>query len=121
MASREQVYREQLQALEVYDPAFEPEIKTLADLERRWTRVRKAWSASAAPGCKPSFLDPHYEILTQLEREILTHREALGLTPKAMRRIKGAYYETRRVGELVEDQPRENVTMLDIVRQKYSL
>ena len=119
--TREQTYREQLQALEIYDPAFDPEIKTLSQLERRLTRAQKAWSASAPAGGKPSFLDPHYQIIVQLEREILTHREALGLTPKALRKLKGAYYETVRVGELAEDPAPENLTVLDLVREKYAL
>lgn len=90
MATREQIYARQLQELGVYDPAFDPEIKTLAQLERRKTRAEKAWSATAPPGGKPSFLDPHYQIIVQLEDKILAHREALGLTPKALRRLRGA-------------------------------
>ena len=86
---REQIYKEQLQALGIYDPAFDPEIKTLAQLERRMTRAQKEWSATAPPGGKPSFLDPHYPIIVQLEDKILTHREALGLTPKSLRRLVG--------------------------------
>ncbi len=87
--TREQIYKEQLQALGIYDPAFDPEIKTLAQLERRMTRAQKEWSATAPPGGKPSFLDPHYPIIVQLEDKILTHREALGLTPKSLRRLVG--------------------------------
>lgn len=90
MATREQIYKEQLQALGIYDPAFDPEIKALATLERRWTSAKKAWSASAPPGGKPSFLDPHYQVITQLEDKILAHREALGLTPKSLRRLRGS-------------------------------
>ena len=51
--TREQIYKEQLQALGIYDPAFDPEIKTLAQLERRLTRLQKEWSATAPPGGKP--------------------------------------------------------------------
>lgn len=87
--TREQIYKEQLQALGIYDPAFDPEIKTLAQLERRLTRAQKEWSATAPPGGKPSFLDPNYPIIVQLEDKILTHREALGLTPKSLRRLVG--------------------------------
>ena len=87
--TREQIYKEQMQALGIYDPAFDPEIKTLAQLERRMTRAQKEWSSTAPPGGKPSFLDPHYPIIVQLEDKILTHREALGLTPKSLRRLVG--------------------------------
>ena len=88
--TKEQIYREQMQALGIYEPIFEPEIKTLARVEREYTRAEKAWSATAAPGGKPSFLDPHYAIIQRLRSEILQHREALGLTPKALRKLTGA-------------------------------
>ena len=88
--TKEQIYREQMQALGIYEEIFEPEIKTLARVEREYTRAEKAWSATAAPGGKPSFLDPHYAIIKRLRAEILQHREALGLTPKALRKLTGA-------------------------------
>lgn len=120
--TREQIYREQLQALEIYDPAYDSEIKTLAQLERRLTRAQKAWSASAPAGGKPSFLDPHYQVIVQLEDKILQHRTALGLTPAAMRKLKGqAAFETVRLGEQAEDPDPENLTVLDLVREKYAL
>ncbi len=87
--TREQIYRQQLTELGIYNPAFDPEIKTLAQLERRLTRVQKAWSETAPSGGKPSFLDDHYPIIVQLEDKILAHREALGLTPKSLRRLIG--------------------------------
>ncbi len=87
--TREQIYRQQLTELGIYNPAFDPEIKTLAQLERRLTRVQKAWSDTAPSGGKPSFLDDHYPIIVQLEDKILAHREALGLTPKSLRRLHG--------------------------------
>ena len=88
--TKEQIYREQMQALGIYEEIFEPEIKTLARVEREYTRAEKAWSATAAPGGKPSFLDPHYAVIQRLRSEILQHREALGLTPKALRKLTGA-------------------------------
>ena len=122
MATREQTYTSQLQELGIYDPAFEPEIRTLAQLERRLTRAQKAWSATAPAGGKPSFLDPHYQVIVQLEDKILQHRTALGLTPAAMRKLKGqATFETVRVGAAEEEQAPENVTVLDLVREKYAL
>jgi len=119
--TREQVYKDQLLALGIYDPAFDPEIKTLAQLERRMTRLLKEWSATAPPGGKPSFLDQHYPIIVQLEDKILAHREALGLTPKSLRKLKGAYYETVRGESLAQGAAQENVTVLDLVREKFAL
>lgn len=90
MATREQTYREQMKALGIYDEIFEPEITTLCQLEREHQRAKKAWSATALPaGSRPSFLDPHYAVIQRLRQEILTHREALGLTPKALRKLRG--------------------------------
>lgn len=87
--TREQAYIEQMTKLGFYDPIFDPEIRTLCQLERELTRAQKAWSNTAPPGGKPSFLDDHYPVIEGLRKEILQHREALGLTPKAMRRIVG--------------------------------
>lgn len=89
MPTKEQIYTAQLKELGIYEPAFAPEISTLAQLERELTRAKKAWSATAPPGGKPSVLDPHYQVICSLRREILAHREALGLTPKALRRLRG--------------------------------
>ena len=88
--TREKKYTEQLKALGIYEDAFLPEITELAQLEREKTRVQKAWAATVPAGCKPSFTDPLYQVLANLRREILTHREALGLTPKSLRRLRGA-------------------------------
>ena len=90
MATREQIYRQQLKALGIYDPAFEPLITDLAQMDRRWTRAKKEWAATAPPGGKPSFLDPTYTALTQIERDRRALREDLGLTPKALRKLRGA-------------------------------
>ena len=88
-SSREKTYAEQLKNLGIYDPAFEPEIKQLAQLERELTRAKKAWSKTASDGEAPSFEDPHYEIIRRLRSEILQHRETLGLTPKSYQRLRG--------------------------------
>lgn len=76
--------------LGIYEEAFEPLIREVAQIERRRTRLQKAWAATAPPGGKPSFLDPHYPLLVQAERELLARREELGLTPKALRKLRGA-------------------------------
>lgn len=88
--TKEQVYIEQLKALGVWDPAFLPLVKDLAKTERRRTRVEKAWAATAPPGGKPSFLDPHWQILQQLDQKILAYRETMGLTPKSLRKLRGS-------------------------------
>ena len=89
--TKEQVYKAQMQALGIYEEIFDPEIRTLARIERELTRAMKAWSETAVPpGSRPSFLDPHYAVIQKLRSEILQHRESLGLTPKALRKLTGA-------------------------------
>ena len=119
--TREQKYVEQLKALEIYDPAFDPEISTLCQLERELTRAKKEWSASAKDDEKPSVTSPIYVQIQKIRAEIATHRDALGLTPKGLHRIKGSYYETIRAGEMAEERPESEITVLDVSRQKYAI
>ena len=119
--TREQKYIEQLQALEIYDPAFDPEISTLCQLERELTRAKKEWSASAPEGEKPSVQSPIYKTIQGIRAEISAHRDSLGLTPKGLHRIKGSYYETIRAGEMAETTKAEEVTVLDMIRAKYAV
>lgn len=88
--TKEQIYRQQLTELGLWEDAFAPEVSTLAQLERELTRAKKEWSKTAPPGEKPSMLDPLFAVIIGLRKEILAHREALGLTPKALRKLRGA-------------------------------
>lgn len=88
--TREEKYRQQLKALGTYDEAFEPAIHTLAQVDRDLTRAKKEWAATVPRGCKPSMMDPHYALIRDLRREQLAHQEALGLTPKSLRKLRGA-------------------------------
>ena len=112
--TREQTYREQMKALGIYDEIFEPEITTLCQLEREHQRAKKAWSATALPaGSRPSFLDPHYAVIQRLRQEILQHREALGLTPKALRKLRGQPAEG-------PSQQEQITAKLDLIAQRVS-
>lgn len=88
--TREDFYEEQLKRLGVWEEAFRSLVKDLAKAERRRTRAEKEWSATAPPNGKPSFLDPHYQVVEKLDSVILNYKEALGLTPKSLRRLRGA-------------------------------
>lgn len=85
---KEAEYKKQLQELGIYEPAFDAAIKELAQLEREKSRVQKAWKATAAKDKSPSVLDPHYAIIVQIRRDIMAMRDVLGLTPKALRRLR---------------------------------
>ena len=78
----EQKYTEQLQELGVYRRAFDPEIKTLCQLEREYRRLDKAWRQD------PDYTSKLYESRQKLRREILEHRDSLGLTPKGFKRLR---------------------------------
>lgn len=86
--TREQTYTQQLQDLGIYELAFEPEIHTLAIMERDLQRALKAWKATAEKGKQPSVTDPIWTAICSLRRDILAHRDALGLTPKALQRLR---------------------------------
>ena len=87
--TKEEVYRRQMQELGIYEEIFEPELRLLCRIERQLTRAEKAWSQTAPPGGKPSFLDDHYPVIEKLRNEILQHRQALGLTPQSFRKLTG--------------------------------
>lgn len=85
----EQRYTAAMEALGIYDPAFDGEIHQLAILERELSRTMKAWKATSGdPKLPPSPTDPLYAVITQQRRDILAHRDALGLTPKALKRLQ---------------------------------
>lgn len=88
--SKENDYKAQLEDLGVYTPAFDGEIHTLCILERELSRTMKAWKATAPKGESPSATDPLYDVICRQRRDILTHRDALGLTPKALQRLRKA-------------------------------
>lgn len=91
--TREQTYTEQLQTLGIWDPAFAPEVHTLACMERDLQRAQKSARELAkleADG-KPLPKNPpdYFSMIASLRRDILAHRDALGLTPKALTRLRG--------------------------------
>ena len=91
---KEAEYLAQLQSLGIYEEAFRPTVHQLCIQERELSRVMKAWKATAPPGKSPSVLDPHYDVITKLRKDILVIRESLGLTPKGLQRIRGKQTDT---------------------------
>lgn len=87
--AKEQVYKQQLQSLGVYDPAFDGAIHILCIQERELSRAMKAWKATApSPKDAPSITDPLYAEISKLRRDILARQDALGLTPKGLTRLR---------------------------------
>ena len=80
----EDKYKAQLEEMGVWRDAFEPEVHTLCMMERELRRAQKAMKQ----GDEDENAD-RYKIILQLRRDILTHRDALGLTPKSFKRLGG--------------------------------
>lgn len=86
---KEQQYKQQLQDLGVYDPAFDPAIHVLCIQERELSRAMKAWKNTApSKDDAPSITDPLYAEISKLRRDILARQDALGLTPKGLQRLR---------------------------------
>ena len=85
---KEQQYRQQLESLGVYDPAFDSAIHVLCIQERELSRAMKAWKATAGKDQSPSTTDPLYTEISKLRRDILARQDALGLTPKGLQRLR---------------------------------
>ena len=90
MASKEDKYIEQLEALGIWNAAFYPAVHQLCTQERELSRVQKAWKATQPEGEKhPDFAHELYSVIIQLRRDIRASRDELGLTPKALKRLRG--------------------------------
>ena len=86
--AKEEIYKQQLQDLGVYDPAFDPAIHVLCIQERELSRAMKAWKATADKDQAPLITDPLYQEISKLRRDILARQDALGLTPKGLQRLR---------------------------------
>lgn len=95
MASKEETYAQQLRALGIYEPAYDPAIHELCILERELKRARNQLKDKSESKKPPDYSDPLYAVIRQLSANILAYRDALGLTPKALRKMKGAQAANR--------------------------
>lgn len=86
--SKEAKYKQDLQNLGVYDPAFDSVIHTLCVQERELSRAQKAWAETKGDAKHPSIDHPLYAEISKLRRDILARQDALGLTPKGWQRLR---------------------------------
>ena len=86
--AKEATYKQQLNDLGIYDPAFDPAIHVLCIQERELSRAMKAWKATVTKDQSPSIADPLYQEIAKLRRDILARQDALGLTPKGLQRLR---------------------------------
>lgn len=108
--TREQRYKEQMLELGIWQEAFAPEVHTLAMMERELQRMVRAWKDAGSPVVDYNDKDvavsnKTLDAIGAHRRDILARKEALGLTPRALRRLR------RDVGESPQE-PRENVLTL---------
>ena len=86
--AKEAQYKQQLQNLGIYDPAFDGAIHVLCIQERELSRAMKAWKATAEKDAAPLITDPLYAEISKLRKDILARQDALGLTPKGLQRLR---------------------------------
>lgn len=119
--TREQKYIDQMTRLGIYDEIFEPEVHNLCIMERDLQRLTKRWKADGYQtveknGRGPAATDRTFDAIMTLRRQVLAMKDALGLTPKALVRLKGRPVPAE---EEADDKAPE-LTILDEVRSKYA-
>ena len=119
--TREQKYIGQMQRLGIYDEIFEPEVHALCIMERDLQRLTKRWKENGCQtveknGRGPAATDRTFDAIMTLRRQILAIKDALGLTPKALVRLKGRPVPA----EEEQDDRTPELTILDEVRSKYA-
>ena len=119
--TREQKYIEQMQRLGIYNEIFEPEVHTLCIMERDLQRLTKRWKEEGyrtveKNGRGPATTDKNFDAIMTLRRQVLAMKDALGITPRALVRLKGRPVPA---DEEADDKVPE-LTILDEVRSKYA-
>ena len=119
--TREEKYIDQMQRLGIYDEIFEPEVHTLCIMERDLQRLTKRWKEEGYQTVQknsrgPATTDKNFDAIMVLRRQILSMKDALGLTPRALMRLKGRPAPPEDDAE--EKTP--ELTILDEVRSKYA-
>lgn len=83
--TKEQKYTDQLRSMGIYQKAFDNAIHTLAVMERELSRVDKQWRKVPED---ERYTHALFAVRTALRKDILAHRESLGLTPKGYKRLR---------------------------------
>ena len=87
--SKEADYRARMEALGIWDDAFAGAVHDLCMMERDQAKTRTAWRAALAKGDKKAA--ELAELLMNQDKAIQAHRDALCLTPKALRRLQDTF------------------------------
>ena len=94
---REAMIKADMESIGLYSPIYDSSIRQLAKTERELSRAEKAWKASGGnmvaelvnkTGATYTAKDPHYAVVDQLRKDVLSLRTQLGLTPTGLARAK---------------------------------
>ena len=113
LTGKEKEYAELLTELGIYSPAFDGTIHQMCILERELHRTRAAWKKTVPKKQTPSTTHELYDVILKQQKELLAYRDALGLTPKGLRKLKGSL-------ELSSGDAADNVTVLAEVLKRHA-
>ena len=111
--SKETEYQARMEALGIWDDAFAGAVHDLCMMERDQAKVRTAWRAALADKDTKTAAELS-ELLMSQDRAIQMHRDALCLTPKALRRLQADF--GAQGGE--PTNAKATLTVLDKVRKR---
>ena len=100
-----------MKALGIWQDCFKPAVKELAGMERELQRLQKRWRERGCP--VETIRDPLYPSICTLRRDILSARDALGLTPRGLKRFRA------QVGEIPEEKEERPPTVLKLIQDKH--
>lgn len=87
--TREQLIADKMREAGTYDPIYDEEIHVLAGMERDLKRALSRWKAKAERGGEDGdFNSPLWPVVQSLRKDVLSHYDSLGLTPKGMKRLR---------------------------------
>lgn len=93
--TREQSIAAKMCEAGTYDRIFDEEIHVLAGMERDLKRALSQWKKSIDKGGDGGNFDAAlWPVVQQLRKDVLTHYDSLGLTPKGMKRLRAGSGET---------------------------
>ena len=115
----EQKYADQMRALGTWEEAFAPEVHTLCVMERELRRTQKAREQAIKAG-RDKTSSELYAVILQLRRDILAHRDSLGLTPKGLQRLRGREGRVQKPVQAMDLTCLSDAELETLARQAYS-
>lgn len=86
---REDAIANKMREAGTYDPIYDEEIHVLAGMERDLKRAMSRWKGKVERGGEDGdFNSPLWPVVQSLRKDVLSHYDSLGLTPKGMKRLR---------------------------------